>query len=110
MRSGKFSTLIGIGMIIGGVPCTFVSVLLWQLTLGLQEGRAAGRDVGFDAIGVGFMMYFAFLIALGTCVAGLLYFAYTVLKSKVALKAWHRIAIGYSLIQVTVVVIYLVTQ
>ncbi len=110
MRSSKFPTVFGIGMIIGSVPCTFTSVLLWQLTVRLQEWRAAGRDIGFDVIGVVMMMYFAFLIALGTCVAGLLYFSFTVLKRKVALKAWHRIAIGYSLTQVTVAVIYLATQ
>lgn len=96
-------------MIVGSVPCTLASILFWHLTVALQEGRAAGRDVGFDVIGVGMMMYFAFLIALITCVAGLLYFAFTVLERKVALKAWQRFAIGYSLTQVTIAVIYLAT-
>ena len=44
--------------------------------MALEEARAAGRDGGFDVLSVGLMSYFAFLIALGSCVVGLLYFGY----------------------------------
>jgi hypothetical protein len=110
MRSSKITTTFGIGMIVGSMPCTLVSFLVWHLTVALEEGRAAGRDVGFDVIGVVMMMYFAFLIALGSCVAGLLHFGFAVLQRKVPLKAWHRFGIVYSLSQVTVAVIYLLTR
>lgn len=110
MRSSKIATSFGIGMIAGSIPCTLASFSVWHLTVALEEGRAAGRDVGFDAIGVVMMMYFAFLIALGSCVAGLLYFGFAVLKRKIALKAWHKFGIVYSLSQVAVAVTYLLAR
>jgi hypothetical protein len=97
-------------MIIGGVPCTLSGLLLWYLTIAIQEGRAAGQDVQFDVIGILMMTYSAFLIALGTCVVGLLYFSFRVLRKKQALKPWHRFAIAYSLTQVTIAIAYLAPQ
>lgn len=110
MRSSRLTTAFGGVMIVGSVPCTLAGFLIWHLTVTLQEGRAAGQDLGFDVIGVLMMMYVAFLMALGTCVAGLLYFCFAVLKAKIVLKGWHRFAIGYSLTQVAVAVAYLATQ
>jgi len=97
-------------MILGSVPCTIASFLVWHLTIALSEGRAAGRDVGFDVIGVVMAMYLAFLIALATCVAGLFYFGYAVRTGKVALKGWHRFGIVYSLCQVTIAFLYMTTR
>jgi hypothetical protein len=110
MRSSKIATTFGIAMIVGSLPCTLVGFLLLHLPAALEAGRVAGRDVGFDAIGVLMMAYFAFLIALGSCVAGLLYFGFAVLKRKDALKAWHWFGIIYSLSQVTIAVIYVSTR
>ena len=107
MRSSKITTVFGIGMIVGSIPCTLASVLIWHLTVAIEAGRAAGQDVGFDVIGVVMMSYFAFLIALGSCVAGLLYFGYTVLKKEEALKRWHSFGIVYSILQVTIAVVYI---
>ena len=97
-------------MIVGSVPCTLASFLLWHLTMALEKGQAVGQDVGFDVIGVVTVMYAAFLIALGSCLAGLLYFGFTLLKTKLALKTWHKVGILYSLAQVTVAVTYLATR
>jgi hypothetical protein len=110
MRSSTIATTFGIVMIVGSLPCTFVGFFLLHLPAALEVGRAAGRDVGFDAIGVLMMAYFAFFIALGSCVAGLLYFGFAALKRKVALKAWHVFGIVYSLSQVTIAVIYVSTR
>jgi hypothetical protein len=110
MRSSKMATTFGSVMIVGSLPCTLASFLLLHLTAALKNGRAAERDIGFDVIGVLMMSYFAFLIALGSCVAGLLYFGFAVLKRKVALKAWHWFGIVYSLSQVTIAVIYVSTR
>jgi hypothetical protein len=110
MRSSKLTTVFGIGMIIGSIPCTLASVLIWHLTVAIEEGRAAGQDVGFDVIGAAMMSYFTFLIAVGSCVAGLLYFAYAVLKKKEALKRWHSFGIVYSILQVTTAVAYMSTR
>lgn len=92
-------------MIIGSIPCTLASVLIWLLTVAIEEGRAARQDIGFDVIGVAMMSYFTFLIAVGTCVAGLLYSGYAVLKKKEALKGWHSFGIVYSILQVTIAVV-----
>jgi hypothetical protein len=56
------------------------------------------------------MSSFAFFIALGSCVAGLLYFGYAMLKKKEILRRWHFFAIAYSLTQVTTAVAYLATR
>lgn len=97
-------------MIAGSIPCTLAGLLIWHLTLALEEGRAAGRDVGFDVIGVVMMSYFAFLLALGSCIAGLLYFGYGLLTRKLALKGWHRFGIVYSSVQVAIALVYLSTR
>ena len=104
------ASLFGVVMIAGSIPCTLAGVLLWQLTVGLEEGRAAGREVGFDVIGVVMMCYFAFLLALASTLAGLLYFGYVGLKKTVALKAWHWFGIVYSLVQLATAVIYMSTR
>lgn len=110
MRASKIPTLVGIMMILGSIPCTLASLLIWRLTVSLAEGRAAGRDVGFDVIGVVMMSYFAFLIALGCCVVGLLYFGYAAVRRKIALKKWHWFSIAYSIIQVTIAFLYMSTR
>lgn len=94
-------------MILGSVPCTLATVLIWHVTLAIEQGRAAGQDVGFDVIGVVMMAYYAFLLALGTCITGLLYFGYAVLKKRVALQAWHSLGILYSVLQVMIAVVYM---
>lgn len=109
MRSSKITTLFGVGMIVGSIPCTLASFLVWYLTVAIQEARAAGQNGGFDVIGLLMMSYFAFLIALGSCVAGLLYFGYAMLKKKEALKRWHVFGIAYSLIQITIPIVYIAT-
>jgi hypothetical protein len=109
MRSSKVSTLCGVGMIVGSIPCTLASFLVWYLTIAIQEARAAGQTGGFDVIGLLMMSYFAFLIALGSCVVGLLYFGYAMLKEKESLKRWHVFGILYSLIQVTIPLVYVAT-
>jgi hypothetical protein len=73
----------------------------------LEEGRAAGRDVGFDVIGVVMMTFLTYLIALGSCLAGLLYFVLGVRSGSVALKAWHWFCLVYPLGQITAATIYL---
>jgi hypothetical protein len=111
MRSSKTATVFGIGMIIGSIPCTLVGGLLLHLAKAVEEGRAAGRDVGFDVIGVVMTSYFAFLIALASCVAGLIYFGYSVLlRRNVALQPWHRFAIAYSVIQMVLAALYISTR
>jgi hypothetical protein len=107
MKNSKKTTAVGIGVILGTIPCTLAGFLIWYLMSALAEGRAAGRDVGFDAIGIGMMMYFAYLLALGSCIAGLLYFSLAVRSRTVTLKAWHWFGILYSLAQVSVATIYM---
>jgi hypothetical protein len=97
-------------MIVGSIPCTLASVSIWHLTVAIEEGRAVGQDVGFDVIGVAMMSYFTLLIAIGSCVAGLLYSGYAVLKKKEALKRWHCFGIVYSILQVTIAVVYVSTR
>ncbi len=104
------ASLFGAVMIVGSIPCTLAGILLWQLTVGIAEGRAAGRDVGFDVIGVMAMSLFALLLALASTVAGLLYFGYVGVKKTVALKAWHWFGIVYSVLQLAMVVIYMSTR
>lgn len=104
------ANLFGVVMIVGSIPCTLAGILLWQLTVGIAEGRAAGRDVGFDVIGVVMMCYFAFLVALASTVSGLLYFGYVGVKRTVALKAWHWFGIVYSVLQLAMAVIYMLTR
>lgn len=75
---------------------------MWYLISVLAKGPAAVQ--GFDAIGIVMMMYFAYLLALGSCITGVLYFW---LSRTVILEAWHRFAIIYSLAQVLVATIYM---
>lgn len=110
MKNSNTTTAFGIGMIVGSIPCTLAGVLVLYLMAALEEGRAAGRDVGFDAIGVVMMTYFAYVLALASCIAGLLYFGFAVRNSRVALKAWHWFGIVYSLGQVTIATIYISTR
>lgn len=104
MKNSKKTTAVGIGMILGTIPCTLAGFLIWYLMSALAEGRAAGQDVGFDVIGIVMMMYFAYLLALGSCITGILYFW---LSRTITLKAWHRFGIIYSLAQVSVATIYM---
>lgn len=108
MRSSKTTTVFGVGMIAGGIPYTLVGGLLLHLAKAVEEGRAAGRDVGFDVIGVVMTSYIAFLIASASCIAGLVYFGYSVLFGRnVALQPWHRFAIAYSVIQMVLAALYI---
>lgn len=97
-------------MILGSFPCTLAGVLILYLMASLDEGRAAGREVGFDVIGVLMMTFFAYLIALGSCLAGLLYFGLGVRSGKVVLKGWHWLCLVYPLVQVTAATIYMAAR
>ncbi|MBZ2208433.1 hypothetical protein [Massilia soli] len=107
MKNSKTTTAIGIGMILGSMPCTLAGVLILYLMASLNEGRAAGRDVAFDVIGVLMMTFFAYLIALVSCLAGLFYFAIGVRNRTVVFSAWHWFCLLYPLVQVTAATIYL---
>jgi len=95
----------------GSVPCTLACVMVWRLTVALEEGRAAGRDAGFDAIGVVMMWYVAFLLAVASCAVGLVYFGYWgLLKRKLVLQPWQRLGIAYSIVQLGLVGLYIATR
>lgn len=110
MKNSKTTTAVGIGVILGSIPCTLAGVLILYLMASLEEGRAAGRDVGFDVIGVLMMTFFAYLIALGSCLAGLLYFVLGVRRRTVVLRAWHWFCLVYALVQVTAATIYIAAR
>ena len=111
MRNSKTTNAFGIGMIAGSVPCTLACVMVWRLTVALEEGRAAGRDAGFDAIGVVMMWYVAFLLAVASCAVGLVYFGYWgLLKRKLVLQPWQRLGIAYSIVQLGLVGLYIATR
>jgi hypothetical protein len=105
MKNSKKTTAVGIGMILGTIPCTLAGFLMWYLTSVLANGQAAGQ--GVDIIGLAMMTYFAYLLALASCIIGVLYFW---LSRSVTLKAWHRFGIIYSLAQVSVATIYMSTR
>lgn len=110
MRRSKITTVFGTGMIAGTIPCTLASCLVWYLTVAIKEARAVGQNTEFPLLSLLLMSSFAFFIALGSCVAGLLYFGYAMLKKKEILRRWHFFAIAYSLTQVTTAVAYLATR
>jgi hypothetical protein len=107
MKNSTTTTTVGIGMICGSIPCTLAGVMIIYLMGSLEEGRAAGRDVGFDVIGVVMMTLLTYLIALGSFLAGLLYFVLGVRSGSVAPKAWHWFCLVYPLGQITAATIYL---
>jgi hypothetical protein len=78
---------------------------MWYLTSVLANDQAAGQ--GVEIISLVMMMYFAYMLALGSCLIGVLYFW---LSRLVTLKAWHRFGIIYSLAQVSVATIYMSTR
>lgn len=110
MKNSKTTTALGIGMIVGSIPFTLAGGLVIYLMVVLEEVRAAGRVVGFDAIGVVMMAYFAYLLALGSCIAGLLYFGLGVLSRRISPSRWHWFGIAYSLGQATLATIYIATR
>lgn len=101
MNNSKTSTAFGIGMILGGIPCTLAGVLILHLI--------AGRHAQFDVIGIVMMTFLAYMLAVGTCVAGLLYFSIAAQKKSVALRTWHWFAFVYSFSQVMIATIYITT-
>jgi hypothetical protein len=50
------------------------------------------------------------LIALGSCLAGLLYFSLGVRSGSITLKTWHWFCLAYPLSQVTAAAIYVAAQ
>lgn len=110
MKNSKTTTTVSIGMVFGSIPCTIAGIMILYLMASVEEGRAAGRDVGFDVIGVLMMTLLTYLIALGSCLVGLLYFSLGIRSGRVAVKAWHWFCIVYPLGQVTAVTIYMAAQ
>jgi len=106
MRSGKTSTIVGIIMIAGSMPCT-LAILLFSY---LMAERAAGHFTGGDAIGLMMISLLAYAFALLSFVSGSVYFGFAAFKRKLTLRAWHWFGIVYSFSQVTIPVVYFSTR
>lgn len=74
-----------------------------------MAAREAGHPAGGDAIGLMMISLLAYAIALLSFLTGLIYFGFAVLKNKLVLRVWHWIGIVYSLIQITIPIIYFAT-
>lgn len=106
MRSNRVASTFGILMLIGSAPWVLAIATVIQTMIAHDEGESSGGN----ALGLIMMSMTAYGIALVSCFAGIIYFAYAALRKKAFPKIWHWVTIGYSICLLIIPIIYFIFQ
>jgi len=106
MQSNRIASGFGILMLIDSAPWILAIATFVQIMIAHGEGESSGGN----AIGLMMMSLSAYGIALVSCIAGVIYFAYAALRKKEFPKQWQWLTIGYSICLLIIPVFYFILQ
>lgn len=100
------SKMFGLGMFVGGLPLTFSVLCITFLSATHDAREAVGHSSVGDALGLMMMSFLAYAVALLSCLVGVSYFIYKVIKHNGFPSRWQSLSLLYSCVQIIVPFVY----